>query len=256
MKTILIYLATAITLLTLAACGGGGGSSSTPAPTPAPTVTTYTISFAPGSNGTLTGTASQTINSGANAAAVTAVPASGYHFVNWTEGGTVVGVNAALTVTAVSANHSYTANFAADSATKTTAILTINLTGTLPASPAIAGAAFTLTLPANVTAATTGGAVTNGVVTPSGTFAGGAQTPPVYTAATGSTPGTLSITLASAATAGVSQTGEVATISLQLANGATPTAASFGISGVSVIDAALYGTISGMGASVAGVTLQ
>jgi hypothetical protein len=45
------------------------------------------------------------------------------------------------------------------------------------------------------------GAVTNGVVVPSGSFAGGTQTPPIYTAATTTTPGTLSITLANAVVA-------------------------------------------------------
>jgi hypothetical protein len=43
----------------------------------------------------------------------------------------------------------------------------------------------------------------------------------------------------------------------QLANGAAPTTASFGqLTAVSVVDTALYATISDEGASVAGVTLQ
>lgn len=139
---------------------------------------------------------------------------------------------------------------------KTTAILTINLTGTLPATTAIAGADFTLTLPANVTAKTTNGAVDSGVVTLSGTFAGGTQTPAIYTAATASAPATLKVTLANPTPAGVTQVGEVAKITLQLANGVTPTANSFVVSSFSVIDAGVYGTISGMGANVASVTLQ
>lgn len=221
-----------------------------------PSTATYTLSFVAGGNGTLTGTADQTVNQGASSGAVTAVPASGYHFVNWTEGGSIAGVNAALAVTNVTANHSYTANFAIDTQVKTTAILAINLTGTLPASTAIAGAMFTLTLPPDVTPAITNGAVINGVVTPSGVFAGGTLTPPVYTAATASAPGTLIVTLVNSNPTGLTQVGEVATISLQLANGVTPTAANFGLSAVSVIDATLYNTISGMSANVASVTLQ
>ena len=135
---------------------------------------------------------------------------------------------------------------------KTTARLTVSLNGTLPASTAIAGAVFTLTLPAGVTPANTNGIVTSGVVTPSGTFVGGTQTPPVYTA----TSGTLQVTLANSIPAGVTQVGEVATITLQLANGATPTVGSFGVSGVSVIDATLYAPIAGMNAVVANITLQ
>lgn len=253
MKNILLYFVLALALLTLAACGGGGGGGVS---TQTPSTTNYTLTFASGGNGTLTGTASQTIAQGASSSSVTAVPASGYHFVNWTEGGSIESVNAALTVTNVTADHSYVANFAIDSLIKTIATLTINLTGTLPTNTGIAGASFIVTLPANVTPAMTNSAVANGVVTPSGTFAGGTQTPPIYTAATASTPGTLNVTLVNAVTAGVSQVGEVATITLQLTNGATPTASSFVLSAVSVIDATFYNRINGMGANVANVTLQ
>jgi hypothetical protein len=141
---------------------------------------------------------------------------------------------------------------------KTTAKLTISQTGSLPASTTISGADFTITLPADVTPALVNGAVAAGVVTASGTFAGSTLAPQVtYTAAMANTPGTLRVILASSTTAGVSQIGEIATITLQLANGAAPTAASFGqLSAVSVVDTALYTTISGMGASVTAVTLR
>lgn len=82
------------------------------------------------------------------------------------------------------------------------------------------------------------------------------MTPPVYTPATASALGTINVILASSATTGVTQVGEVATITLQLSNGATPTASSFSISSVSVIDADFYNTISGMGANVASVILK
>ncbi len=139
------------------------------------------------------------------------------------------------------------------STAKTTATLTINLTGTLPASTAIAGADFTLTLPANVTPATTGGIVATSVVTNSGTFASSTLVPQVtYTG----TPGTLRVILSSSAAGGVTQVGNVATITLQLANSAEPTTGSFSLSAVSVTEAVLYNQIVGMGASVASVTLQ
>lgn len=142
-------------------------------------------------------------------------------------------------------------------AAKTTATLTIDLTGTLPASTAIAGADFTLTLPANVTPATTGGIVATSVVTNSGTFSGSTLVPQVTnTAAVSPTPGTLRVILSSSAAGGVTQVGTVATITLQLANGAVPTTGSFSVSAVSVTDAVLYNQVGGMGASVASVTLQ
>jgi predicted small lipoprotein YifL len=140
---------------------------------------------------------------------------------------------------------------------KTTATLTINQTGSLPGSTTISGADFTITLPANVTPTMTNGAVAAGVVTLSGTFADSTLSPQVvYTPATASAPGTLKVILASSAAAGLSQVGEMATITLQLANGAVPTASSFVLSGDSVIDAALYAPITGMNVVVASVTLQ
>ena len=76
---------------------------------------TFTVNFITAGNGTLTGTASQAIISGAAATAVTAVPATGYHFVNWTgTGATVISTNKALTVSNVTADQTITANFAID----------------------------------------------------------------------------------------------------------------------------------------------
>ncbi|MDU0457322.1 MAG: multicopper oxidase domain-containing protein [Geobacteraceae bacterium] len=78
-------------------------------------IDTFTVDFVAGPNGTLTGTTSQVVNYFTNATTVTAVPnLPGYHFVNWTEGATVVSTTAALTVNNVTANHIYTANFAID----------------------------------------------------------------------------------------------------------------------------------------------
>jgi hypothetical protein len=141
--------------------------------------------------------------------------------------------------------------------TKTTAKLTIDLTGTLTASSAISGAAFTLTLPADVTPAITNGGIASGVVASSGTFVGSTLSPQViYTPVTAGAPGTLKVTLANSIPNGVTQIGEVATITLQLSNGATPTVSSFGLSSVNVIDAALYAPITGMNAIVKNVALQ
>lgn len=136
------------------------------------------------------------------------------------------------------------------------ATLKINLTGTLPSATGISGAVITLNLPSGVTPFTVNGAVTSDTVTPSGTFAEGTQVAPVYTAALGSTPATLKLALASSATSGVAQVGEVATVLLQLSNNVTPSATDFNFNSVSVIDAEEYRQISGMGASVASITLK
>ena len=67
---------------------------------------------------------------------------------------------------------------------------------------------------------------------------------------------TLRVILTSSEAAGLSLVGEVATITLQLANGAVPTASSFIVSGERVIDATHYAPIVGIGVVVADVTLQ
>lgn len=138
----------------------------------------------------------------------------------------------------------------------TKATLKINLTGTLPAGSAMAGAGLTLTLPANVIPEMASGAVASTVVTASGVFAGGSVTTPVYVPANGAVPASLQLAVANAVPAGVTQIGEIATVTLQLANGATPAASSFSFSNVSVIDTLGNINSSSMGAAVANVTLQ
>lgn len=120
----------------------------------------------------------------------------------------------------------------------TTATLKISLTGILPSEKAISGAEFVLTLPAGVTPAMANDIVTSSVVIPSGTFDGGVIAPPVYTPATINTAGTVRIPLATANEFGVTMVGEVATITLQLSNGAQPTVDgfTFGSTGVNVTD--------------------
>ncbi len=71
--------------------------------------TTYTLTYTAGSNGSITGVSSQTVNSGASGTAVTAVPATGYHFVNWSNSSTAN----PRTDTNVTQNISVTANFVA-----------------------------------------------------------------------------------------------------------------------------------------------
>lgn len=141
--------------------------------------------------------------------------------------------------------------------TKTTATVKIAHTGSLPAAKTISGADFTITLPADVTPAMTNAAVAVGAVTLSGTFAGSSLAPQVtYIPATPNSAGTLRVILASSDSSGLSLVGEIATVSLQLAHYAAPTATSFVVSNDSVIDATSYAPIAGMNVIVAGVSLQ
>ncbi|HXE96117.1 MAG TPA: protease pro-enzyme activation domain-containing protein [Dongiaceae bacterium] len=76
-------------------------------------INSYTIGFAAGANGSLTGTVSQSVNYSASASPVTAVPAAGYYFVNWTgDNGFVASAINPLTVSNVTASQNITANFA------------------------------------------------------------------------------------------------------------------------------------------------
>jgi M6 family metalloprotease-like protein/uncharacterized repeat protein (TIGR02543 family) len=76
------------------------------------TINNYTLTFTSGGNGSLTGTTSQTINYGGTSAAVTAVPATDYHFVNWTGDNGFIATSAnPLLINPVTATQSITANF-------------------------------------------------------------------------------------------------------------------------------------------------
>jgi uncharacterized repeat protein (TIGR02543 family)/LPXTG-motif cell wall-anchored protein len=68
----------------------------------------YTLSYTSGVGGTITGTASQTVNSGESGTKVTAVANAGYHFTGWSDGITA----ADRTDSNVSGNINVTANFA------------------------------------------------------------------------------------------------------------------------------------------------
>src|SRR5439155_905177 len=89
----------------------------------------YTLTYTAGANGTISGTTPQTVNHGSNGTAVTAVPDTGYHFVNWSDASTAN----PRTDTNVTANISVTANFAINTYTLTyTAGAHGSITGTTP----------------------------------------------------------------------------------------------------------------------------
>ncbi len=86
----------------------------------------YSVNFA-GVNGRINGTVSQTINHGSNCTAVTAVPNTGFKFVNWTgTNGFVTTTANPLTVTNVTSAKDITANFGP---VKTSAVLTMSTSG-------------------------------------------------------------------------------------------------------------------------------
>jgi len=78
-------------------------------------IDTFTLTYTAGSNGSISGSSPQTVNYGASGSAVTAVPATGYHFVNWSDSSTAN----PRTDSNVTANISVTANFAIDTFTVT-----------------------------------------------------------------------------------------------------------------------------------------
>jgi uncharacterized repeat protein (TIGR02543 family) len=70
-------------------------------------INTYTLDYVAGTGGSLTGDASQVVNYGADGTAVTAVPDTGYHFVDWSDGSTAN----PRTDTNITADVDVTANF-------------------------------------------------------------------------------------------------------------------------------------------------
>ena len=76
---------------------------------------TYTLIYAAGAHGSLTGASLRTVNHGASGAEVVAVPDTGYHFVSWSDGV----LTASRMDTNVIGNIAITANFAINTYTLT-----------------------------------------------------------------------------------------------------------------------------------------
>lgn len=74
---------------------------------------TFTLSYSAGPNGSISGSNPQAVRYGSDGSAVTAVPDTGYHFVNWSDGSTV---NPRID-TGVVTDINITANFAIDTFT-------------------------------------------------------------------------------------------------------------------------------------------
>jgi hypothetical protein len=88
----------------------------------------YTLTYTAGANGSITGTSPQSVDHGNNGSEVTAVPDTGYHFVDWSDGV----ATAARTDLAVTGDITVTANFAINQYTLTyTAGANGSVSGTL-----------------------------------------------------------------------------------------------------------------------------
>jgi ribosome-associated toxin RatA of RatAB toxin-antitoxin module len=90
-------------------------------------VNTYTLTYAAGSGGTISGTVIQTVPYGGSGTAVTAVPNTGYHFVRWSDGS----ATAARTDSGVVANIAVSATFAVDTIDTRTLTYTVGAGGTI-----------------------------------------------------------------------------------------------------------------------------
>ena len=112
-----------------------------------------------------------------------------------------------------------------------------------------------MTLPDNVTPELINKVVASGVIIPSGTFSGSTLLPTDYTVATSTTPGTIHLSLVNVTPAGVTQLGDIATIVLNLANKAAPTASSFQLNNINIIDTK-GNTLAGINAVVNSVVLK
>jgi len=81
-------------------------------------INTYTLTYTAGANGSISGASPQTVNYGSSGTAVLAVPANGYHFVNWSDSSTAnpradTNVTANISVTASFAINTYTLTYTA-----------------------------------------------------------------------------------------------------------------------------------------------
>ncbi len=97
-------------------------------------IDTHTLTYTAGANGSVTGTNPQTINHGSDGTAVTAVPNSGYRFVDWSD----TSIINPRTDTNVTTNLAVTANFMANrrppSSSGSSVVLSPSITIRTPAS--------------------------------------------------------------------------------------------------------------------------
>ncbi|MEI8241598.1 MAG: InlB B-repeat-containing protein, partial [Actinomycetota bacterium] len=92
-------------------------------------ISSRTLTYSAGANGSISGTTPQTVAYGADGVEVTAVPDSGYHFVNWSDGV----LTASRTDLAVTTDITVTANFNSNTHTLTySAGANGSITGTTP----------------------------------------------------------------------------------------------------------------------------
>ena len=82
-------------------------------------INTHTLTYMVVAHGTISGTSPQMVNYGGSGTAVTAVPATGYHFVNWSDGvltamRTDTNVKTNITVIAIFMTNFYTVIFQTD----------------------------------------------------------------------------------------------------------------------------------------------
>jgi uncharacterized repeat protein (TIGR02543 family) len=93
---------------------GSNGGTSANCSASKTTFGAYSITFATDGNGTLSGTAAQTIYAGKPSSQVTATPNSGYTFLNWTGSNGFIASSAnPLIISSVTASWTITANFTA-----------------------------------------------------------------------------------------------------------------------------------------------
>ena len=110
---------------------------------PPPPPVTFTLTYIAGANGSISGSASQTVNSGSTGSAVTAVANSGFHFVSWSDGK----LTAARTDFGVLGNISVSASFAPNGIQPPTNTTTFTLSYGVNGNGSISGAATQVVSP-------------------------------------------------------------------------------------------------------------
>jgi Leucine-rich repeat (LRR) protein len=117
-------------------------------------VTYYTLTMAATGGGSINPTVGQHTYAAGTVVPISATPAGGYQFVNWTGNvGTVASVNAASTTITMNGNYSVTANFAV----AVPYTLTMAVTGGGSTSPAVGQHTYTAGTSVSITATPTGG---------------------------------------------------------------------------------------------------
>lgn len=142
-------------------------------------IDTHTLAYTAGANGTITGTASQTINYGSSGTEVTATPSAGYHFVKWGDDSTDNPRTDINVTTNIAVAATFAINLTSDKIITAFDFTTLAVTGVIDEGTKTV--VLTVPFDTNITALVPTISITGSSVSPASGVANNFTTPQTYT---------------------------------------------------------------------------